>query len=170
MTSGTSRGAQRDELLTERDSRLLEMMKQGRPIRAMAKLEGLEPDYAGKICAGLAKQHGIDYHPEGKRQQHKNALPPGLSDRTSGFRRRAATALYLWVLRSKRHPLEVCRDTGLSQAGQRAACLAHGPYDWSLSELDRWSQAMNVTFEELILDLTFDEQTATRMKACLKKD
>lgn len=167
MTSG-KKGSQRDQLLAERDSRLVEMMKQGRPVKAIAELEGLEADYTGKLCAALAKRHGINYHPEGKRQQHPNALPAGLSDRTNGFRRRAATAFYLWALKTKKHPLELCRATGLTQAAQRTATKAHGPFNWHLSQLDRWAEAMGVSFEELILDLTFDPETAARMKSCLK--
>lgn len=169
MTSG-SKGAQRDQLLEQRDFRLVEFMKQGRSIRAIATLEGLESDYTGKLCHSLAKQHNIDYHPEGKRKQHENTVPPGLSDRTNGFRRRAANAFYLWVVRSKKHFLEICRETGLTQANQRTATKTHGPHDWKLSQLDRWSEAMGVPFEELILDLTFDPETAARMKACLRKD
>jgi hypothetical protein len=142
-------------------------MQEGRSLRAIATLEGLEPDYTGKLCNALAKSHGITYNVEGR---HENAVPPGLSDRTNGFRRRAATVLYLWIVRSKKHRYEVCRDTGLTQTNQRTATKAHGPFDWHLSQLDRWSAAMGVTFEELILDLTFDAETATRMKACLKKD
>lgn len=169
MTSG-SKGAQRDHLLEERDARLVEFMKQGRSIRAIAVLEGLEPDYTGKLCKALATQHGLSYCPEGKRQQHQNTVPPGLTEATNGFRRRAANLLYLWTVRSKKHSLEICRETGLTQANQRTATKPHGPHDWHLSQLDRWSTAMGVSFEELILDLTFDAETAKRMKACLKKD
>lgn len=168
MTSG--KGSQRENLLAERDARLVEKMKQGRSIRAIAVDEGLEPDYAGKVCAALAREHNIDYHPDGKRKQHGNTVPPGLSDRTNRFRRQASTLLDLWRIRTKKHALEVCRDVGLTQTAQRTATKSHGPFDWHLSHLDRWSEAMGVSFEELILDLTFDTETAARMKACLKKD
>lgn len=167
MTSG-KKGSQRDQLLAEREARLLKAMEQNRPLKAIAELEGLEVDYTGKMCAALAKQHGIDYKPEGKRQQHSNALPPGLSSRSDGFRRRAATALYLWTVKTKKHPLQICCETGLTQAAQRTATKAHGPFNWHLSHLDRWAEAMGVSFEELILDLTFDPETAARMKTCLK--
>lgn len=170
MSGQEEKGSQRDNLLMERDARLIEKMERGRPIRAIAIDEGLEPDYAGKICANLARKHGIDYAPSGKRQQHVNALPPGLSESTDRFRRTAATKLYLWAFQKHKHFLEVCRDTGLTQAAQRAATKSHGPHDWHLSQLDRWAAAMNVPFEELILDLTFDPATAARMKTCLKKD
>lgn len=169
MTSG-KKGSQCEQLLSERNSRLVALMKQGRPIRAIAELEGLEPDYTGKVCANLAKQHGLTYKPEGKRQQHPNALPVGLSDRTAGFRRRASTRFELWAVRTKKHPLELCRDTGLTRTAQRAATKPHGPFNWHLSHLDRWCEAMGVTFEELILDLTFDPETAARMKKCLQKN
>lgn len=166
--SGDDRGAQRDKLLEERDARIVEQMKRGASIRSIAILEGLEPDYTGKICARLADQHNIDYHPEGKRQQHDNVVPPGLSTLTEKFRRSAATKLYLWKITNKKHFLEVCRDTGLTQAAQRTAEKAHGPFDWRLSQLDRWATAMGVPFEDLMLELMFDPATAERMKACLK--
>ena len=167
--SGIEKGAQRDELLAERDARIIEQMKRGVPIRSIAIAEGLEADYAGKICARLADQHAVNYQPEGKRQAHENAVPLGLSELTNRFRRNAATKLYLWKINHKKHFLEVCRDTGLTQAAQRSAEKAHGPYDWHLSQLDRWATAMGVSFEDLMLELMFDPATAARMKACLNQ-
>ncbi len=162
-------GSQRKQLIADRDERILAKIKQGRSVRAIAADEGYEADYTGKLCAKLATQYGVKYDPEGKREAHPNELPPGLSDRTGFFRRNAATKLYLWALKSKKHPLEVCREVGIAQAGQRAAKKTHGPFDWHLSHLDRWSETLGVSFEELILDLTFPPETAARMKTCLKK-
>lgn len=165
--SGPEKGAQRDSLLEARDKRIVEQMKRGAPIRSIAILEGLEPDYAGKVCAKLASELSINYQPLGKRQQHDNTLPLGLSTLTDRFRRNAATKLYLWKINQKKHFLEVCRETGLTQAAQRAAEKPQGPFDWHLSHIDRWATSMGMSFEDLMLELMFDAATAERMKACL---
>lgn len=159
------------ELIEVRDARIIEMIKQGRAITAIAAAEGYDADYTRKMVKTLALKHGLSVKCETKRNQHANAVPTGLSDRTASFRKRAAARFYFWVTREKKHHLAVTGETGIKQSVQKVLRdKPHGPYDWTLSNLDRWSHTLGVSFEELILDLTFDPETAARMKKCLKND
>lgn len=145
-----SRGAQRKTLLQERDDRIVEFMQQNRPVAVIAELEGLEEFYCRKATRRLAEERGIEYQPD------KDSGHAGLMNEASrALRSNLANILHDYRNKPGRHPLEVARDTGLTQAQQVQATERGGRHDWKISQLERLAQTTGLDFNRLLVIAAF---------------
>jgi len=147
----TPRGDQRAKLLTERDNRLAEFMRQQRPIAAIAELEGLEADYCRKRCRVVAAERGIVYKPPRPRPEDKAENMYGLSDESKAFRVGLGEILYKHR-ESGQHQLDVARDIGLIQAAQVRATQRPFNHNWTISQIERLAVAVGRPFKEVLLE------------------
>lgn len=157
-----SRGDRRKALLTERDERIIEFMEQRRSVAVIAELEGIETDYCRKATRRLAETHGIKYNPD------KEPVPAGLlTDASRVFRRNMANILYDYRNAPGRHPLEVCRDTGLTQFQQTIAAERGGQHDLKLSQLERIASATDKPFRTMMLRALLSKDEYQKVIKCL---
>lgn len=155
-----SRGEQRKSLLDARDKRILQFMQEQRPVAAIAELEGLEPDYCRKATRRLAAEHGVDYQPV------KGVRLTPLGDASREFRNRLANFLYKYCNAPRRHPLEVCQATGLTQAQQVDATMG-AKHDFKLSQLERLAEAREEPFKLMMLRALLTPEEYTKVMGCL---
>jgi hypothetical protein len=120
-------------------------MRQNRPVVAIAKLVGLEPNYARKAIKRLADELGIEYHP--------TAEPPGglLTDASRVFRNNLGNMVYDYRNHSRKHEVEIAIELGLTQAQQTQAVERGGRHDFSISELERLARVRGESFPKMTM-------------------
>lgn len=165
MTCGAglevSRGEQRKQLLDDRDDRIAEFMRQGRPVAVIAELEGLEEFYTRKATRRIAAERGIEYVPDKE--------PPGslLTDETRQLRSHLANVLYAYRNAPGRHQLEVCTATGLTQSEQILATERGGRHDYKLSQIERQARATGQSFKHMMLRGLLTPEEWQKVQRCL---
>ncbi|WP_156930363.1 hypothetical protein [Sphingomonas jaspsi] len=147
--------------MDERDERIITAMRQGRPVAAIAELEGLEPDYCRKATRRLAAEYGIEYTPD------PQSTPPRLSDASRTFRNNMANVVYDYRNAPGRHQLEVSRDTGLTQAQQLLASQRGGQHDFRLSQLERLAASTGQDFTVMMLRNLLSAEQFEKVRRCL---
>ena len=144
--SGTT--SQRVRLRQERDERLAIFIEQGRPVRAVAKLEGIEHDYAYKLLKQVARVRGLEYHP--RRVAHPAGEPIlGLTAASQTLRARLGDYLY----RLEGSPATIARQVGITAKNQPVAQDRPFNHDWTLSQIERLAEASNQDFHTFMLGL-----------------
>lgn len=162
MCGVSNRGEQRKQLLQERDDRIAVFMEQGRAVAVIAELEGLEPDYCRKATRRIAEERSIEYSPE------KEPVPRGLlSDASRRFRNNVANEVYKLRETPGRHPLEISRDTGLTQFQIGIAIDKGGLHDYKLSQLERIAAASNDNFTNMMLKALLTPEQFDKVARCL---
>ena len=156
-----TRGEQRKQLLQERDDRIVEFMRQNRPIAAIAELEGLAEDYARKAVKRLEAQHGIDYKPQSE------PAPVGVTEDSRLLRNHLANVLARYRDEPGRHQLEVCTATGLTQAQQVAATQRPNDHNWTLAQMERTARATGQDFTPMMLRALLTRDQYEKVRKCL---
>jgi hypothetical protein len=165
--SEVSRGEQRKQLLSERDQRIVQFMKERLSVAHIADLEGIEEDYARKATRRLAAQEGIEYNPA------KETSREILTDASRQFR--IGMAKIVSELRDApgAHPLEIARDTGLTQAAQVAATQRAEnsnvgyTHDYKLSQLERIAATRGDDFRRMMLRALLTREEWLMVAKCL---
>jgi hypothetical protein len=153
--------------LSERDERIIEFMRQGRPVAVIAELEGLEPDYCRKATRRLSADYCIDYNPD------REPVTSLLGEASRRFRNNIANVLYQFRNKPCQHPLAVARDTGLTQAQQILASERGGRHNFKLTELERLAVATEQDFTRMMIIALLkgtteaDQLRLQRVLACL---
>jgi hypothetical protein len=136
-------------------------MEKQRPVAAIAKILGLEPDYCRKATRRLAAERGIDYQPE-------KDQPGGLlTEASRRLRNHLANVLYAYRNKPGQHPLAVSRETGLTQAQQIQATERGGRHDWAISETERLATATGQEFKSMMLRALLTPEEYQKVARCL---
>jgi hypothetical protein len=146
-----SRGAQRAQLLHERDENIIRFMQAQRPVAAIAEFEGLAHDYCAKLCRRLADANGIDYNPE--RTRVPTTTLGKLSEQLRG-----KLGGYLKDLKQSHHSLEITRELGLKQMEQKRAEVRPYNHNWTLAQMERLAQLRGETLTDLLVNALFVEK------------
>lgn len=156
MTFGQtmSKGELREKLLSDRDARIVAFMKQNRSVAAIAALEGLEIDYCRKAVNGLKKSHVPDYQPISNDRGHKFA------DDSRQFRNNLSNLVADYRNRPDKHYLDLCHELGLTQSQQVLATEKGGQHDFTLSQLERLAEQLDMSFPRLLLTALIDGYAA----------
>jgi hypothetical protein len=137
----------RAKLNAEREQRFLKYLNDKWTNHDIAAVEGLEPYYAGKELARIARKHKLKI---GKRVPQQWELPYGLDERTRRFRYNLGTELYNYRYDNKLHPNAVASQLGMTTAEQRSAIEKPWGHDWKLSQIQRLADAVGVPFEKFL--------------------
>lgn len=144
--SGTKAPAEKLKI-NDRDERILQMIVLGRPVRAIAQLEGLDHDYCRKICTRLAKQNGVEYKPDRVYKRSEMATV-GLTDATRRMRSHLGDRLYDLGDDSR----EVARAVGMTIRCLKYAKQRPFKHDWSLSQIERLASALDKDVHTLLCE------------------
>lgn len=131
--------------LISRDQRIISMMKLGRPVRIIAALEGIEHDYARKLCMRLAKEEGLDYAPDNKLVRAETP-PVGITDSSRSTRRFLADKLCLLGTDYQ----DIAKQVGITLRSQKYARQRPFNHDWTMSQIERLAAALNTDFLSLM--------------------
>jgi hypothetical protein len=152
-------------LKKDEDEWVVDLLKDQRPVAAIAKLIGKDRDYTYSIVNRLLQARPeINYRPEADR------AAPMLGEGTRAFR--AVLAGKLYALRDQvkdRLGLEgtdVVRAgkyaTGLTRAQQKRAIERPYTHDWKLSELQRLAEATGQDVRELLAECAIRPEHVVR--------
>jgi hypothetical protein len=158
----------REQLLRERDERIVEFMREGRPIRAIKELEGLDHDNCRKICLSLSRQYGVEYDAD-DRKEPGQILPEGITEQSQGFRSRLADMLYQLGHDRRMHKIEIAQATGITQRSQKYATERPFTHNWSLSQIERLAAVRGTGFRDLMLRAIFTPEEYKKVIACLNR-
>lgn len=143
MTCGTGTNDPSKKTL-QRDERIVEMMRRGRPVRAIAQMEGLEADYCRKICKSLAAREGFEYNPAKVTRSDMSFV--GLTEASRGFRRYLGDKLH----KLGDDPRRVARLVGMTQRCRKYAMERPFNHDWTLTQIERLAAALEMDFADLM--------------------
>ena len=129
---------------------IVQGIKDGMSVKALAARIGVEEDYAKRLRKTAAADHGLTVA-EGE----SPATPFGFTADSADFRLRLRNKLVNLVEMHGHHPVEVAMMVGISEKAQkRNAGKASNNHDWKISELERLAAAYNMTFLELMAEVT----------------
>lgn len=129
-----------------REQRLLEFVREKIPVRTVALMEVIDPDYAYKLLRKVASDHGLDYAP-GRNSGSTPKIIPGLTEQSQLLRSRLADRLYDLNLSVQEAALRI----GIKAKAQQSAKDRPFNYDWSLSQIERLATEAGVPFKTLLL-------------------
>ena len=131
----------------KRSDIILQAIKDGMSVKALAARIGVEEDYAKKLRRQVAAKHGLTTT-DGESPE----LAFGLAESGDSylFRNRVANMLVDLVDRDGLHPVEVAMQTGVPEKAQTKSKTKPYPHDWKLSELERLAAFKGMTFIELM--------------------
>lgn len=149
----------RTNLRLAREERLVIFIAEGRPVSAVALLEGIEHDYAYQLLTQVAKRRGLDY------QAKRVARPgleeiPGLTAASRALRSRLGNNLYNLKLEQS----EIARKLGITARNQQFAKDTPFRYDWSLSQIERLANEVGTPFESFLLQLLLTPTEITHLQ------
>lgn len=141
---------ERAAAIKARDDLLLEAIRDGLSVKAIAARIGVEEDYAKRERRRLATEHGVVVD-EGSSPE----VPYGITPGTKTMRSRLGTILYDLANRRKMHPVELAFHTGVTQKAQTKAInsKSFNAHDWKLSELERLAALTGKDFKTLMKEL-----------------
>lgn len=128
----------------QRRKRFIEYIEQGLSSYEIGEREGMAADAARTERGEIAREENLTV----KRPGRDSYVPLGLKEVDAPFR--TALAQKVDDLRRRHHFKEVCRLTGLSNAAQKRA--QQGKHNWNLGEIYRLSQAVGMSFRDLIAE------------------
>lgn len=139
---------QRAAATRKRDDRIIEGIKLGLSVKELATRIGVEEDYAKKLRASVARQHGLTIT-SGSTPE----VPYGLTERSRILRGRLSLMLSDLVERKNMHPIDVAMAVGVTQTQQTENRSAPYPHDWKLSELERLAELQGRDIVSLLHEL-----------------
>jgi len=145
---------ERAAAIKARDDLLLEAIRDGLSVKAIAARIGVEEDYAKRERRRLAAEHGLNAG-EGSTPE----MPFGLTRATAALRMKLGTILVRLTDRKRLHPVEIAFHTGVTQKAQTKASSkdakgnVYNAYDWKLSELERLASLTGKDFKTLMKEL-----------------
>lgn len=129
---------QRAAAVQKRDAVIIDAIKNNLSVKEIAARVGVEEDYAKKLRAQLAEEHGLTIATKARVKGRDKVAPPyGLTQRTRIIRGRLGNKLRDLTERRGIHPVEVALLTGITQTEQTQNKASPYPHDWKLSELER---------------------------------
>jgi hypothetical protein len=135
--------------LNERDQYLYDLMKDGRPIRVIAVLLGLQHDYTYKLCRKVIETTGLQYTPDQSKKRENWEAPVGITEESRILRGGLADALYD-LCEEVGDPRKVAQMVGVPVRHQNFAKTKPFHYDWTLTQLQRLATAKGMTLPELL--------------------
>ncbi len=134
--------------MSKRDNLIIEAIKEGLSVKEIAARVGVEEDYAKKLRAKLARQHGLTVTAGSTPSQTY-----GMTEDSMVMRGRLMNKLSNLVNIQGIHPVEVALMTGVTQTAQTENRVRPWTYDWKLSELERLAAVEGVSISELLLEV-----------------
>lgn len=141
----------------EREERLLTFIQQGRAVRSVAALEGIDHDYAWQLMKKVAEKHGLEFHSKRSAEVEIH----GLTEESMQLRARLADQLF----HLQKSQSEIARAVGLKARAQSRARERPYQYDWTISEMERLARANGMSFRELMLKALLDPIDLKRVQA-----
>jgi hypothetical protein len=148
----------------EREQRFLQFIQRNDPVRSVARMEGIDYDYALKLLRKVAKQHGLTYQPSRIRVGGKEEIV-GITDESRPMRARLGDHLY----HLNRRPTVVARQFGVTARRQKYAQDAPFNYDWSVSQIERLARDAGVDFKTFMLQLLLTPTELEKAKRAWSK-
>ena len=136
----------KDELLAERRTRMLGYIKDGMTADQIADIEGLDLVRARKERKAVADTHGLSTPPN----KRAGFTPVGFTAPNRGMRTFLGYKLSDLTTKHKGDKILIARLTGLTQSEQRQAVKASVGHNWTLAQIQRLADALDIPFEELM--------------------
>lgn len=151
-------GKTRDDLRLEREDRLETFIRQKRPVRAVAALEGIDHHYALRLLRQVARDRGLEFQPRRVPNPGKEPIL-GLTEASKILRSRLGDTLYSLDLSRAEAALKI----GIGAKAYDRARDTPFNHDWSLSQIERLAQEADVPLKMLFLRILLTREELKKL-------